>query len=108
MSPKGRLAVKKRGHLKATLKNLSPKLSLRSLSTVLRGSTADGWKNDKMRRELRKKVDRWTPYGPLLVELRVPRIDGLPDLQWLVCNPFALLHILTTQSPNFCLRTSAA
>ena len=94
MSPKRRLAVKKRGPRKATLKLLSPKLSLRQLSTVLRGGTGHGWKVDKMRRELRKKVDRYTPYGPLLVELRVPRINGLPDLQWLVCNPFALLHIL--------------
>ena len=91
MSPKQRLAVKKRGPPKAPLKNISPKLSLRHLSTVLRGSTYDGWL-----RELRKKVDRHTPFGPLLVELRVPSIDGLPDLQWLVCNPFALLHILTT------------
>ena len=101
MSPKRRLAVKKRGTLKATLKQIDPKLSLRQLSTMLRGSTTDGWKNDKIRRELMKKVDRYTPYGPLLVELRVPLIDGLPDLQWLVCNPFALLHIFVTESPSF-------
>ena len=101
MSPKRRLAVKKRGPLKATFKHIPSKLSLRQLSAVLRGSTDDGWKNDKIRRELRKQVDRHTPRGPLLVELRVPRINGLPDLQWLVCNPFALLHILVTESPSF-------
>ena len=72
MSPKRRLAVKKRGTLKATLKQIGPKLSLSQLSTVLRANTGKGWKENKMGRELRNKVDRYTPYGPLLVELRVP------------------------------------
>ena len=101
MSPKRCLAVKKRGVLKEPLKNISPKLSLRQLSEVLRDGTDDGWGLDKLKRELRKQVDRHTPLGPLLVELRVPLIDGRPDLQWLVCNPFALLYILTTRSPQF-------
>ena len=80
MSPKRCLAVKKRGVLKEPLKNISPKLSLRQLSEVLRDGTDDGWGPDKLKRELRKQVDRHTPLGPLLVELRVPLIDG-PDLR---------------------------
>ena len=101
MSPKRRLAVKKRGLKKAIPRNDTPKLSLRQLTAVLRTSTGDSSLSTTCR-GLREKLNRHTPFGPLLVELRVPLIDGKPDLQWLVCNPFALLHILVTQSPKFC------
>ena len=56
MSPKRCLAVKKRGVLKEPLKNITPKLSLRQLSAVLRGCTDDGPKIEQLRQELRERL----------------------------------------------------
>ena len=48
-------------------------------------------------------MDIHTPVGPLLVDLKVPLIDGEPDLQWLVCNPIALIYLLCQKSLKFSL-----
>ena len=71
----------------------APKLSLLRLQEVLQT-------NGVLCRSMSDALDISTPFGKLLVTLRLPMIDG-SNYNWLVCNPFAFLHLRCQRSERF-------
>ena len=72
----------------------APKLSLLRLQEVLQTN------GKKLCRSMSDALDISTPFGKLLVTLRLPMIDG-SNYNWLVCNPFAFLHLRCQRSEGF-------
>ena len=75
-----------------------PRVSLKKLKQILEFGAA-GETPDSIFRELKSCVDIHTPVGPLLLELSLPMVSGC--YTWTVCNPFALLYILCSESLKF-------
>ena len=74
------------------------RVSLKKLKQILEFGAA-GETPDNIFRELKSCVDIHTPVGPLLLELSLPMVSGC--YTWTVCNPFALLYILCSESLKF-------
>ena len=51
-------------------------------------------------RNLEKECQKHTPYGYLITSLDLP-LDGGGSYSWKICNPFALLYLLLSQSSAF-------
>jgi hypothetical protein len=84
---------------KRALDRATKNISLSNLARTLQDhSTAKS-----LQRDLRQQLDVHTPVGPLLAHLNLEMENGEPDVQWLVCNPFALLHHLCEKSLRFAL-----
>ena len=54
----------------------------------------------RLRQEVKKYLDIWTPYGKLLTHIGLDLTDG-PTYRWLVVNPLALLYAKCQRSSKY-------